>query len=800
MSGRLTGYVDLISLAGGRLELHGWSLSDKVSLVAGPHRAETTPAIARPDVSAVNGGTASVNVGFTLSLPAAAGPWLLICRSGNDNHVYEVAGFGRAATRRAQLRLLPAFFCAATRAAPEGLKWLLYRDDLARAALIDRMGLNEARHITQINPALHIGDSATVPSEQQGITIILPVYNAFDLLKEALERVVRHTDLPWRLVIVEDRSTDENVRPYLRRWAEDTAKKTGAQVDLLENAENLGFIRSVNRALEKALGYGDHVVLLNSDALVPEAWASRLIRPILTHENVATVTPMSNDAEIFNVPLICKRTTLEPGQADRIDAVARRLNPEADLAAAPTGVGFCMAMNIDYLRRFPTLDTGFGKGYGEEVDWCQRARGVGGRHIGLPGLFVEHRGGMSFGSAEKRKLIEQNNAIIAKRYPGYNADVQEFIRHDPMSSARLALSIVWAAERAAGPLSIYLAHSLGGGAEKYLERRIQSDIAAQGAALVLRVGGPSRWQIECHSAEGMNTGQTDDFALLTRMLDPLGPRRIVYSCGVGDRDPATLPQHLLSLKRPGDTLEVLLHDYYPVSPSYALVDSDGTYRGVPDAASKDAAHMTRAPNGRRVSLAQWRDQWRRLLAAADDIIVFSQDSRQLLLTAYPEVSGFIRVQPHTLLTSVPKVARPTPKTPVIGILGDLAPQKGAGVVAEMSRHLQGSDRAQLVLVGNIDPTYDLAERTIRHGRYQIADIPDLIETYQITTWFIPSIWPETFSYTTHEALATGLPVVCFDLGAQAEAVRAAPNGRTIPFELAASSAQAVVDAILDEHA
>jgi glycosyltransferase involved in cell wall biosynthesis len=188
------------------------------------------------------------------------------------------------------------------------------------------------------------------------------------------------------------------------------------------------------------------------------------------------------------------------------------------------------------------------------------------------------------------------------------------------------------------------------------------------------------------------------------------------------------------------------------------------------------------------------------LAAADDIIVFSQDSRQLLLTAYPEVSASIRVQPHTLLASVPKVTRPTPKTPVIGILGDLAPQKGAGVAAGMSRHLQGGDRARLVLVGNIDPTYNLAEGTRLHGTYRLADIPKLIESYQITTWFIPSVWPETFSYTTHEALATGLPVVCFDLGAQAEAVRAAPNGRTIPFELAGNSAQAVVDAILDERA
>ena len=53
---------------------------------------------------------------------------------------------------------------------------------------------------------------------------------------------------------------------------------------------------------------------------------------------------------------------------------------------------------------------------------------------------------------------------------------------------------------------------------------------------------------------------------------------------------------------------------------------------------------------------------------------------------------------------------------------------------------------------------------------------ELVHKYGITKWLIPSVWPETFSYTTHEALATGMPVYCFDIGAQAEAVKLAPNG------------------------
>lgn len=64
----------------------------------------------------------------------------------------------------------------------------------------------------------------------------------------------------------------------------------------------------------------------------------------------------------------------------------------------------------------------------------------------------------------------------------------------------------------------------------------------------------------------------------------------------------------------------------------------------------------------------------------------------------------------------------------------------------------------------------------------------MVRRYGITEWLIPSIWPETFSYATHEALATGLSVSCFDLGAQAEVVSRAQNGKVIPLPSAPSEA------------
>ena len=517
---------------------------------------------------------------------------------------------------------------------------------------------------------------------------------------------------------------------------------------------------------------------------------------MLVHDNVASVTPMSNDAEIFSVPAICQKTQIEPGMVDRIDETAARFNPDVALADASTGVGFCMALNIDYLRDVPEFDTAFGRGYGEEVDWCQRVRQLGGRHLGLAGLFVEHRGGVSFGSAEKLKLVRKNNAIVAGRYPAYDAEVQRFIREDPLSGPRVALAIAMAGARQDGPVPIYLAHAMGGGAEKYLERRIAEETAAGGMAVVLRVGGGMRWQVELWAPEGVSRCQSNDLDLVITLLQPLKTRHIVYSCGVGAPEPFVLPEVLRRLKAGADdTIEILFHDFFPLSPSYTLLDRSGRYAGVPDSDSTDPQHQTTRADGTAVSLAEWRSAWGALIAEAETLVVFSRDSAAHVEAAYPEAGGKIAVRPHRLLSEVPRVKSRSSGKPVIGVLGNIGYQKGAAVLGDLARMLEGNPAAGLVLIGNIDPAYPLPASVPMHGDYRIEDIQRLVTQYAVTHWLIPSIWPETFSFTTHEALATGLPVFCFDLGAQAEAAAAAPNGHVVALAPEADRAERLLKAI-----
>lgn len=797
------GHVDLVAVRGNRLRVSGWTTADRITLRWQNGADSRAPHIPREDVATALG--LSRFTGFELDAPLGAFPYDLVVERAGGRIDLPLSSLTLEAVVKARKRLRGRFLLKLVSITPLLARYALRRDAATRDRIKRALSLEVIPEAGPMETALFAfaeGEEITWPTATP-ITVVMPVYNALDLTQAALARVADHTDLPWHLVVIEDCSTDPAVRPWLRDWAEAQNAAHPGRVTLLENETNLGFIGSVNRGFAAALERGHHVVLLNSDALVPEGWAQRLIRPLVTHETVATVTPMSNDAEIFSSPAMCVQTPLAPGEADAVDAVARRFHPEATLSVAPTGVGFCMAMHIDWLRRVPTLDPVFGRGYGEEVDWCQKVRALGGRHLGVPGLYVEHRGGESFGSEEKRRLVHQNNQIISHRYPTYDREVQEFIAADPLGTARVALAVGLVAARAGKtPVPVYLAHSLGGGAEDDLQRKVAADVETIGGAILLRVGGSQRWQIEVVTETGQVSGGTDDFAFIETLLAPITARRLVYSCGVGDRDPATLPELFLSLRRAGtaDRIEVLFHDFFPLSPSYCLLDSSGMFRGLPAGTSDDPAHSLTRPDGTVVDLAGWRAGWGALMHAAAEITVFSPESRDLVLQVYPGVAPVLRVVPHALLTEVPRLTPPAPGTrPVIGVLGNIGVQKGAKIVQDMARALQDSPDLGLVLVGNIDPAYGLPDSTPVHGTYRIADLAQIAAKYGITCWLIPSVWPETFSFTTHEALASGLPVYAFHLGAQGGAVTEAENGRPVNYDPDADLAQVVLETVRADH-
>ncbi|PRD41705.1 glycosyl transferase [Phyllobacterium phragmitis] len=773
-NGEIVGRLEEIKVERGMIHLKGWTTRPVLRLVSGPVRRSITPDQARHDINDARGLRLDTQTGFNVNFPFR-----------NDDLRIEVDGVDgpREYTFAAMTQMERAYSNASiffhlawlgVGNIPLLFRYFILRDPLAASRLKDQYFTFERKPEVDLAAGILTENPARLVLDEP-IFIVLPVYNGFELLPDVLGRVDRFTDGPFRLIIVEDCSTDSRVKPWLQDWA----ASRRSRVILIQNEQNLGFIQAVNKGLEAADGH--HVVLLNSDAFVPEGWLSRLMTPIIADERIASATPMSNDAEIFSVPVICRKTDLQVGQADAIDAVARNINPAALSVEAPTGVGFCMAMNKKFLGLVPKFDLEFGKGYGEEVDWCQKTQALGGRHVAVPNLFVEHRGGNSFGLEAKARLMRSNGAIISRRYPGYDGDVQGFIATDPLLSARILLAIA-AIKRPDRPLPVYFAHDMGGGAEAYLQNRIKSEIETmdQGAVTVRERTGAGLYELEVHSAAGKTKVHTDDLGNLRDVLHTADQLHLVYSCIVGSREPLKLAEFMIELCRIQDRFSVLIHDYFPLCPSYTLLDNSGKYCGIPAMSVCKTCLEAGNPNSAvsNPDILEWRKVWGGVMTRADRIEVFSDTSRQIVAKAYPKAAPKIVVNPHVLQALPQPVTPPDTHTLTIGILGNIGYQKGARAVMDLAAVLPNDRSVRISIIGNFDYRFHRSVVTV-YGQYQIEDLTSIAAQQQIGCWLMPSIWPETFSYAIHEMLATGLPVFCFSLGAQADAAARSENGHVL---------------------
>lgn len=262
------------------------------------------------------------------------------------------------------------------------------------------------------------------------IEVIIPVFNAAVVLKDCLNALVER--LPeWATVqIVDDASTETEISSLLAEHLLVSDPRTR----MIRNDRNLGFVESVNRAVERAAG---DVVLLNSDTIVTHGWLERMATCAASDATIATITPFSNNAEICSLPEFCRINPV-PVDPDAVARAAAAAGPPA-YPALPTGVGFCMFIRRtawDVLGGFDAAT--FGRGYGEENDWCFRVAERGWRHVLCDDAYVVHVGGASFADTGHRPGGEQLTRLLA-RYPHYNSVIAEFIARDPIAGRRRAV-------------------------------------------------------------------------------------------------------------------------------------------------------------------------------------------------------------------------------------------------------------------------------------------------------------------------------------------------------------------------
>ncbi|MDT8450730.1 MAG: glycosyltransferase [Wenzhouxiangellaceae bacterium] len=254
--------------------------------------------------------------------------------------------------------------------------------------------------------------------------VVIPVFNAVPELARCLDALRATLPSNARVLIIDDASTDPAVA--------ETLAMVPSHWEVLRQSENRGFVATANRGIGEA-GDAD-VVLLNSDTVPAGDWLARIAVCAASDPAIASITPWTNNGEIASLPDFCRAAPIPDDPEAWARACAGAGPPE--YPEIPTAVGFCMYLRRACIERIGAFDEqAFGRGYGEENDWCMRATKAGWRHVLCDDAFVAHAGNASFGPLGLKPGDEAMRALL-KRHPDYLDIVRDFIDRDPLARVR----------------------------------------------------------------------------------------------------------------------------------------------------------------------------------------------------------------------------------------------------------------------------------------------------------------------------------------------------------------------------
>lgn len=616
----------------------------------------------------------------------------------------------------------------------------------------------------------------SIHSPEHVIDIIIPIYNAYDYTQRCIETVLKNTDVNFNLYLIDDCSTDIRINELLADVFHFPKNDHLITLQVERNKMNLGFIKTVNKGI--ALGNND-VVLLNTDTEVPPNWLSRLISPALKDQMVASVTPFSNSATICSFPDFCKDNVIPYNlTVNEIDKVFAE-HGSSDALEIPTGVGFCMFMRRLCLNEFGVLDPIYGKGYGEENDWCMRVRKHGYKNVLVQNLFVYHKHGVSFAEHKDKKRedrIRENMHFLLQRYPHYNSLIADFIRRDPGKSEREFLkSVLFAESHKSQEGVLFILHSMGGGTKVYQDTLIEKWKGQKRLYCIeLQNSNQRTLLLRDYNSEvclKLDFSNMDEH-VFKRITQKLSIDLIYINQLV------TYPQQkvISMIQNSRIPYDYFIHDYFCVCPRITLLDSSGKYCNHcndDDKCNKCLKSFHLKP----VEPIQiWRKRFHRFLSDARNIYAPSQIAADIVNSYYNDLVISVREHEiaHYLYNSYQEQFALQQELIVV-VLGAISEEKGASLIYSLAQKIEsGNLPIKIKVLGftNKHRFYKSSSGVLEIiGQYAKENISGLLAQLQASLVLIPSIWPETYSYTASEAIYSGYPVVAFDIGAPADRIK-----------------------------
>lgn len=251
------------------------------------------------------------------------------------------------------------------------------------------------------------------------LDIIIVSYNTADLTIRAIESVYEQTQNAFNLIVVDNASQDDSATKIRQRFSDLT---------LIESGTNLGFARAVN--LGSKYSQADYLLLLNPDTVVLDRAIDKLLNFAEEHPDngIWGGLTLNNDLSInrnnawaFDSFSTLLFSTIGLSKLFPHCKIFNHHNYGAwqrdSIKTVDIIQGSFFLTSQSLWRKLHGLDSDFFM-YGEEADYCYRAKQLGHQPIVSPEPRIIHHGGASETQAEGKmmRLLTGKSTFISKHY------------------------------------------------------------------------------------------------------------------------------------------------------------------------------------------------------------------------------------------------------------------------------------------------------------------------------------------------------------------------------------------------
>lgn len=625
--------------------------------------------------------------------------------------------------------------------------------------------------------------------------IIVPIYNAYEFVDKCILSIIKNTEFNGnKLILINDKSPDANISKLINAY-----KQKYDFIDVLENDTNLGFVGTVNKGMQYSK---NDVVLLNSDTEVTPNWLNNIIKCAYSEKMIGTVTPLSNNATLVSVPKGLKENNLPSNMS--LEEYQELINKIAynDICELPTAHGFCMFIKRELLNKIGYFDyESFGKGYGEENEFSFRCMDYGYKNVLCDNTIVFHKEKQSF-SEKREKLVKEHSKILEDRYPLYTKRVELWCQEFPikyicenidyqlnMYKRQNILILIhdWSnVNNNVGGTTLHVLDLINSMRDKY---NFHVFYPENGIYKVTSYFENSEKTIKFNSIDNYNL-----FGYYNHQY-----RKIIEQVVSAFRIDIIHVHHMIGhffdildvAKENKIKINITLHDFYCLCPSINMLYKMEKY--CPFLKQKDCLKCLQYKTSLKNNvIPEWRKNWNKYLSEFDNIFVPSNNTKAEINKVYKNLE--VKVIEHGIILEksdyTPQIDNNVFNVAFVGVMSI---HKGGKILSELVNKYQDKN-IKFHLFGKTE--FKGLEKNrknyVFHGKYKREELPNLLKENNINLICSLSVWAETYSYTLTEEIASGVPVLSFDIGAVGDRIKENGYGWVIDYN---SSSQEVYNKI-----